>query len=197
MSQASTESDGLTRIRELLEPEPTLMEHTVGGERIFEGCVLDLDHLEVELDDGSRAWREVVRNPGGAGVVAIRDGCVCLVRQYRIALGRMTLEIPAGKLEHGEPGEICAARELAEEAGLTAEKLIPLVSTVGAPGFSNECTQVFLAKGLSQGAAHPDPGEFVNVVWLPVNDVVAAIRAGLVQDAKTVSGILAALTFGC
>ena len=182
----------LDEVRRALEPEPSLFERVTRHEPVWEGKIFSVDYLEVELADGSRAWREVVHHHGGAGVVAIRDGRVCLVRQYRVVLGRVTLEIPAGKLEADERGEDCAARELAEETGLRADKLVHLATVLGSPGFTDEHTEVFLAQGLSQGAARPDEGEVVRVVWLPMEEVVHAISAGLIQDGKTVAGVLAA-----
>ena len=114
------------------------------------------------------------------------------MRQYRVVLGRVTLEIPAGKLEAGEQGESCAARELAEETGLRAEKLVHLATVLGSPGFTDEHTEVFLAQGLSQGTSRPDEGVVVRVVWIPLDEVMHAISAGLIQDGKTVAGVLAA-----
>ena len=189
-------SEGLEAIRAALACDPALYEGVVRTERAWEGTIFSVEHLEVELSDGSRAWREVVRHHGGAGVVAVRDGRVCLVRQYRVALGRMTLEIPAGKVDPSEPREVCAARELTEETGLVAERLELLTESYGAPGFTNEHTSVYLAHGLTQGEASLDEGEFLNVVWVPLEDALAAIRAGLIDDAKTVSGILAAKAYG-
>ena len=109
-----------------------------------------------------------------------------------MVLGRVTLEIPAGKLEADERGESCAARELLEETGLRAEKLIHLATVLGSPGFTDEHTEVFLAQGLSQGTARPDEGEVVRTVWIPLDEVMHAISAGLIQDGKTVAGVLAA-----
>ena len=187
---------GLEAIRRALEIDPVLAERVVGTERPWEGKIFSVEHLRVELSDGSLDWREIVRHNGGAGVVAVRDGRVCLVRQYRVALGCMTLEIPAGKVAPSEPRDVCAARELAEETGLVAERLELLTESYGAPGFTNEHTSVYFAHGVSQGEARLDEGEFLNVVWVPVGDAVAAIREGLIQDAKTVEGILAAKAFG-
>ena len=101
-------------------------------------------------------------------------------------MGRMTLEIPAGKLEMGEEPASCAARELAEETGLVADELVPLAVSAGSIGFTNEATRVFLARGLHQSEAHPDEGEFDGVVWLPLEDILAGVRAGLIQDSKTI-----------
>lgn len=186
----------LDAVRRALAPDPALAERVVATDHAWAGRIFSVDHLEVELSDGSRGWREVVRHHGGAGVVAARDGRVCLVRQHRVVLGRVTLEIPAGKLDAGERGVDCAARELAEETGLLADELVPLVTTLGSPGFTDERTEVFLARGLSQGPSAPDPGELVRVLWLPVDEALAAVRAGLLQDAKTVAGLLAASAAG-
>ena len=187
---------GLEAIRRALEIDPVLAERVVDAERPWEGKIFSVEHLRVELSDGSLDWREIVRHNGGAGVVAVRDGRVCLVRQYRVALGCMTLEIPAGKVDPAERRDVCAARELTEETGLVAERLELLTESYGAPGFTNEHTSVYFAHGISQGEARLDEGEFLNVVWVPVDDAVAAIREGLIQDAKTVEGILAAKAFG-
>ena len=129
-------------------------------------------------------------------MVAVREGRVCLVRQYRCALGRVTLEIPAGRLEPGEEPRAAAARELAEETGLVASDLRHLVRVYGSPGFTDEKTDVFLATGLAQGPACPDKGEFLRVAWLPATDVVRALLAGAIQDSKTVCGVLAARAAG-
>lgn len=189
-------SQGLEEIRGALADDPALHEEVLRTEREWEGRIFSVERLEVQLSDGSRGWRELVRHHGGAGVVAVRDGRVCLVRQYRVALGRTTLEIPAGKVDPGEPREVCAARELTEETGLVAERLELLTESYGAPGFTNEHTSVYFAHGLTQGEASLDEGEFLNVIWVPVDDALCAIRSGLLDDAKTVSGILAARAYG-
>ena len=189
-------SEGLEKVRRALELDPALVERVVSSEREWEGKIFAVEHLRVELSDGSLDWREVVRHHGGAGVVAVMGGRVCLVRQYRVALGCMTLEIPAGKVDPDEARDVCAARELTEETGLVAERLELLTESYGAPGFTDEHTSVYFAHGLRQGSARLDEGEFLNVVWVGVDDAVAAIREGLIQDAKTVEGILAAKAFG-
>ena len=88
-------SEGLDAIRAALEPDDALFERVVSTNVEWEGKIFSVEHQRVELSDGSLDWREIVRHHGGAGVLAVRDGQVCLVRQYRVALGRMTLEIPA------------------------------------------------------------------------------------------------------
>ena len=172
------------------------VERVVGETRVWDGKIFRVRTLDVALPDGTTGYREVVWHNGGAGVCAVRDGRMCLVRQYRVAMGRMSLEIPAGKLDAGEDPAHCAARELAEETGLVAQRLEFVARAAGSIGFTNEATSVFLAHGLSAGTARPDSGEFVDVVWLPVRDVVAAARAGLIQDGKTIIGALAAVERG-
>ncbi len=182
----------LDTIRKLLETDSRYFEKVERIHKEWDGRIFSVETLDVRLSDGSAGWREIVRHNGGAGVCAIRDGKICLVRQYRVALGRMSLEIPAGKLDPGEDPAICAARELEEETGLVAERIEPLAVSAGAPGFNNEKTRIFAAHGLAQGPANPDAGEFVDVVWLPISDMVEAIRAGLIEDAKTVVSVFAA-----
>ena len=188
--------DELERIRELLRDDASLVERVVGETRVWDGKIFRVRTLDVALPDGTTGYREVVWHNGGAGVCAVRDGRMCLVRQYRVAMGRMSLEIPAGKLDAGEDPAHCAARELEEETGLVAHRLEFVARAAGSIGFTNEATSVFLAHGLCAGTARPDRGEFVDVVWLPVRDVLAAARAGLIQDGKTIIGALAAVERG-
>ena len=192
MSTRPSEDD-LDRIRTYLAPDDRLREEVMATHTQWEGRIFSAQTLDVRLSDGSRATRETVSHHGGAGVCAVREGRICLVRQWRVALDRMTLEIPAGKLDAGEEPAACAARELEEETGLVAERLVPVATAVGSPGFSNEATHIFHALGLSQGVAHPDAGECVDVVWLPLADVERAIGEGLIIDSKTIIAILSAI----
>ncbi|MDM8271227.1 NUDIX domain-containing protein [Thermophilibacter provencensis] len=189
-------SEGLDVIRRALEHDEALYEKVVSSKTEWEGMIFSVERQEVELSDGSHGLRDLVRHHGGAGVVAVMDGRVCLVRQYRVALDRMTLEIPAGKVDPAEPRDVCAARELTEETGLVADRLELLTEAYGAPGFTNEHTSVYYAHGLTQGPSRLDEGEFLNVVWVDVDDAIEAIRLGLIDDAKTVTGILAAKAYG-
>lgn len=182
----------LGEIRSALEIDPLLVETPVSVSEEWRGRVFAVELMEVDVPGSGRGTRELVRHNGGAAVVAVREGRVCLVRQYRVALGRMTLEVPAGRLEPGEKGADAAARELREETGLVAGHMEPLVCVYGSPGFTNEHTDVFLATDLTAGEATPDEGELVSALWLPLSDVLAAIETGLIKDGKTVSGVLAA-----
>lgn len=184
--------DQFPEVRAALAQDPALFERVVTCDELWRGRIFSVELMDVELADGTHGRREIVRHHGGAGVVAIREGRVCLVRQYRVAQGRVTLEIPAGKIEGDEPGSACAARELMEETGLVASELVLLANVLGSPGFTDEHTEVFLARGLMQGRPAPDNGEVVKVVWIPVEQVLAAIRAGVIRDGKTVIGLMAA-----
>ncbi len=167
-------------------------ERIVESSTPWRGRIFSVELDKVELPDGGIGEREIVRHRGGACVAAVRDGQICLVRQYRIALGRETLEVPAGKLEVGEDPLECARRELEEEAGLCAESLEQVATTAGSPGFTDELTRIFLARGLTQHEAHPDPDEFVECVWMPLSEAIGKIRSLEIQDAKTVVAILVA-----
>lgn len=131
---------------------------------------------------------------GAAAVVAIDDeGQVILVRQHRVAVGRQTLELPAGKLDSPEEDPlVCARRELSEETGLEAECWQPLTVLETTPGFCTERIHIWLATGLKQGDAHPDEGEFVALQRMPLSKAVELVMNGSIRDGKTVTGILMA-----
>lgn len=161
-------------------------------ERAWEGRIFDVDTLRVSLPDGRPARRDVVRHPGAVALVALTDdGRVCLVRQYRTALDRVTVELPAGKLDPGEDPEHCAHRELLEETGFKAEKLALLTSIVTSCGFSDEVIHIYMATGLTFAGSDPDADEFLNVDLVDTAEFVDAALDGRVEDAKTVVGALA------
>ena len=186
----SADDARLDHIRQLLKDDPALVERVDVREGMWRNAIFSAERWQVTQPDGVSSERDIVLHNGGAGVCVVRDGKMCLVRQYRVALGRMTLEIPAGKIDPKEDPATCAARELTEETGLVAERLIPIAMSCSAPGFTNEKTRIYYADGISQHPAHPDPDEFVDVVWVPLDEVLAAVRAGIIEDAKTVVSAL-------
>lgn len=190
--------DGVPQsIREALSaPTGGLEERVLAEHQRWAGKIFSAVQLDVRQPDGTGGVRDIVWHHGGAGVAAVRDGRICLVRQWRVSLGRMSLEIPAGRLEEGEDPALCAARELAEETGLQAERLEFVACAAGSIGFTNESTHIFLARGLSAHPAHPDEGEFVDVAWVALPDVIEAARLGAIQDAKTIIAAYAALAAG-
>ncbi len=180
----------LDLLKQALEPDKRLVEEPMHTSPQWRGRVFGVDVMDVTQPDGRTGRRELVRHNGGCGVVAVRDdGRMCLVRQWRVALGRMTVEIPAGRIERGEDAADAAARELVEETGLVSTKPLEQVATsYGSPGFTDECTRIFYADQLEQGPARPDDDEFVGVLWADPAAVVQASLDGLVVDAKTIIG---------
>ncbi len=155
------------------------------------GRIFNVNRLQVELPDGRKALRDVVRHPGAVAVVALTDeGRICLVRQYRTALGRVTVEIPAGKLDPGEDPLECAGRELLEETGMVAEKMAFLTTIATSDGFCDELIHIYMATGLSFDKSSPDADEFINVDLVEVGELVDAVLDGRIEDAKTVVGAL-------
>ncbi|HYE12840.1 MAG TPA: NUDIX hydrolase [Pyrinomonadaceae bacterium] len=161
-------------------------------EEIYRGRIFDVAVDTVR--EGARTYtREVVRHNGGAAAVAcFDDGTVALVRQYRHPAGRYVLELPAGKLEEGEPPAVCAARELEEEVGAVPGRMELLSEFFTTPGFCGEKIWVFLATELTETAPTHEEDELIEVVRLPVGRAVEMIGSREIEDAKTVIGLLLA-----
>jgi len=171
-----------------------LREEIVGKEPCFEGRLIRVEQWRVRLPDGSHAYREAVLHPGAAAVVAVDEcGLVALVRQHRVVVDEVMLEIPAGKLDHaGEDPLACARRELREETGLSAARWRLLTTMHPAPAFCNERVALYLATGLTEGAARLDEGEFLRVERMPLAEAVSLVLAGALRDGKTALGLLMA-----
>ena len=168
-----------------------LAENPLTEDVAWTGRIFNVNRLQVELPDGRKAVRDVVRHPGAVAIVALTDeGRICLVRQYRTALGRVTVEIPAGKLDPGEDPLECAGRELLEETGMVAEKMAFLTTIATSDGFCDELIHIYMATGLSFDKSSPDADEFINVDLVEVGELVDAVLDGRIEDAKTVVGAL-------
>ena len=168
-----------------------LAEHPRTEDVAWTGRIFNVNRLQVELPDGRRALRDVVRHPGAVAIVALtEEGRICLVRQYRTALGRVTVEIPAGKLSAGEDPLECANRELLEETGMVAEKMAFLTTIASSDGFCDELIHIYMATGLTFAKSSPDDDEFINVDLVEVSELVDAVLDGRIEDAKTVVGAL-------
>ncbi|NLN27813.1 MAG: NUDIX hydrolase [Firmicutes bacterium] len=138
----------------------------------------------------------VFPHPGAVAVVAVRDGHVALIRQYRPAVERMMLEIPAGVLEPGEDPAQAAARELEEETGLIAGKLERIGGLYATPGYSAEYLHVFLATDLTEGKTAFDPGEQIDeLIWATPAELTEAVRRGQLEDAKTIAALFLLQTY--
>jgi ADP-ribose pyrophosphatase len=160
---------------------------------VFQGRAVRLDLERVVLPNGHEIELEIVRHPGGAATVALDEqDRVCLLRQYRHAAGGWLWELPAGKLDAGEAPQHTASRELAEEAGVTAADWTSLGRLVSSPGVFTEVVHLFLAQGLSATPTAPEPGECLEVHWVPRDQAVRRALDGDIDDGKTVVGLLRA-----
>jgi 8-oxo-dGTP pyrophosphatase MutT (NUDIX family) len=158
---------------------------------VFTGRVLRLNLETVTLPNGSVAELEIAHHPGGAAVVAVdAEGRVCLLRQFRHAAGGWLTELPAGKLDGGEPPLACAQRELAEEAGVVARRWDKLGEVYSSPGVLTEVIHLFLARDLAASDARPEEHEVFEAEWIPVPEAVALAASGRLRDAKSVVGLL-------
>ncbi|MEJ0086606.1 MAG: NUDIX hydrolase [Pseudomonadota bacterium] len=160
---------------------------------IYDGRVIKVSVDTVDLPNGMRVPLEIVRHPGGAAVVALdARNRVCVLRQYRHAAGGYIYELPAGKLEPGEPPEATIKRELAEEAGMYAAQWQSLGAYFSSPGVFTEIIHLYLATGLEPVAARPEADEVFEIEWWPLDQAVERARSGELADAKTIIGILRA-----
>jgi ADP-ribose pyrophosphatase len=152
--------------------------------------VVDIEQMEVEIGDHRCHTYQVIRHPGGAGVLPVyADDTVCLIRQLRPAVDTVLLEIPAGRLSPGEDPALCASRELQEETGITAEKLIPLGPILSSPGVFDEIIHLYAANGLTQGAAQPEDDEEIEVLRIPRGEALQMALDGRISDAKTLAAL--------
>jgi 8-oxo-dGTP pyrophosphatase MutT (NUDIX family) len=160
---------------------------------IYRGKVVDVTLERVHLPNGRDIELELVRHPGGAAVVALdAQRRVCLLRQYRFAAGGWLWELPAGKREAGEDPDLTAARELQEEAGVMADDWTPLGFMHSSPGVFNEVIHLYLARRLTPCGQQHEPGEVMEVHWLPFAEALDRCRDGGITDAKTLVGLFRA-----
>jgi 8-oxo-dGTP pyrophosphatase MutT (NUDIX family) len=156
----------------------------------YRGRVVNVYCDDVLLPNGHRETLEVVRHPGGASVVAIdAEGQVCLIRQYRHAVGEWIWELPAGRLEPQEPPDITAARELEEEAGYRAHRWQSLGRILSSPGVFDEIIHLYLAQELTAVGLRQEPGELIEVHWFTFASAMQMVQSGQIIDAKTIVGL--------
>lgn len=169
-----------------------LTEHPLASELVFDGGLLKVRRDLVRLPDGGQASREYIRHPGAVAVVPLfDDGSLLLERQFRYPHAREFIEIPAGKLEPGEPPLDTARRELLEETGYTAAEWTRIGTLHTAIAYTDEAIGLFVATKLTRtGAAQLDAGEFVETLIVPFDEALAMLRDGRITDAKTVAALL-------
>ena len=168
----------------------------VASRREYTGRVVNLDIDQVRFPHGKVGELELIRHSGASAVLPFlgdpegEDPTILLIRQYRYAADGFIYEIPAGRLEPGEPPEQCAVRELREETGCTAVKMEHLYTMYTTPGFTDERIHLFAATGLERGESALEQDEFVEVVPTAMSAALRLIRDGTINDAKTALSIL-------
>jgi len=168
-------------------------EKTVSKEHKYTGNIISVDRLTVTLPNGRKATRDVVNHPGASVIIPLNsNGELYMVKQYRKPIDRVSLELPAGKLDPGEEPPVCAARELKEETGLEAGSIKHIISVHSTPGFCNEVLHMYVATDLKEGEAHADEDEFISTEKIAVNELINMILNHEITDAKTIIGVLLA-----
>jgi ADP-ribose pyrophosphatase len=168
----------------------------VATRRAYTGRVISLDVDRVRFPDGTEGDLEMVRHPGASAVVpflsdpAGDDPQVLLMRQYRYAAEDYLFEVPAGRLDPGEDPAACAHRELAEETGCRATGMHHLFTMYTTPGFTDEKIHLYMATGITMGAARREADEFIELKPVALSEALAMIERGEIQDAKTALAIL-------
>jgi ADP-ribose pyrophosphatase len=163
----------------------------IDSQRVHEGRLLKIDLDQVQLPGNRQASLETIRHPGAAAALPfLPDGRVLLVRQYRHAMGGWILEVPAGKLDHGEPPAECAVREVEEEVGHRVGDLRELGAIFTTPGFTDEIIWLYEAHDLTPTETAHEADEVIEVIALEFAEAVAAVRDGRIRDGKSVATIL-------
>ena len=171
------------------------MEKWIKQEEIHKGKIFSLWGGQVALDNGEIAVREYIRHSGGVGIVPVVDGKVVLIRQFRIAIERELIELPAGRLEPNEDPMACAARELEEEIGYRANRLIPIASYFSSVGSSNERMYLFLALDLEKTERRLEADERIREVVIPIEKIKEKLDNQEFEDSKTIIGLREALAY--
>ena len=172
--------------------ENELIEKKLSTEEIFDGIVLHVQRDTIGLPNGKEGIREVIRHVGAVCVAPLTDeGELIVERQYRYAVGQVMTEIPAGKLDYaGEDRLAAAQRELKEETGYIAERWTDIGLYYPAPAYSDEKITMYLAEGLHAGERHLDEDEFLEVVKVPLDELVSDVVNGRITDGKTQIAVL-------
>ena len=168
-----------------------LTEKKIDSQVMYNGGFIEVLKDRVQLPDGSMSTREYITHPGAVAVLALLDnGKLVMERQYRYPLHREFIELPAGKIDEGEDILFCAQRELLEETGYVASEWIHLTTAWPCIGYSDECMEYFLARGLTHQGGKLDDGEFLEVFELSLEEALEWVRVGKIDDSKTIVGLL-------
>ncbi len=171
------------------------MEKWIKKEEIHKGKIFSLMGGQVSLDNGEIAVREYIQHSGGVAIVPVIDDSVILIRQFRISIERELIELPAGRLELDEKPMDCAARELEEEIGYRANKLIPIASYFASVGNSNERMYLFLALDLEKTERQLESDERIREVAMSLETIKEKLANQEFEDSKTIIGLREALVY--
>lgn len=171
------------------------METWIDSKVVFSGRIFSVRTGLVSLDDGSNTQRDIVEHAGGVAIVPIIGNEIVLIRQFRVSIGREIVELPAGRLENGEAPESCAIREMEEELGYRAEKLVLAHSYYSSVGFTTERMYVYLGFDLRETKKKPEWDERIQIVKFPISEIESKLLHGEFEDSKTIIGLYAMLLY--
>ncbi len=162
----------------------------VRSKRIYQGKIFELLKETVITENGIASNMEIIRHPGASAIVPFLDEeTIILIRQYRHAIGRSIWEIPAGTLNDNETPIVCAQRELTEETGYSSDEWHKLSEIIPVPGYSNEHIHLYVATNLTLSTQNLDPDEVIKIHPFKLEDALAMIHEGEIQDGKTMCGL--------
>lgn len=167
-------------------------EKTLSSEYVFRGKVIDVKRDDILVSNGHKSIREVVEHSGGVVILAIKDGKILTVNQFRYPIKTTSIELPAGKLEVGEDPDFASKRELEEETGYIAKNWKSLGYIYTSVGFCNEKLYLYLATDLEYKQVNPDEDEIIEAKECPIKEVFEMIDNGKINDAKTLCALLRA-----
>ena len=171
----------------LEQVDAALTEKVIAEDTVFHGRFLRVYRQTVRLPNGCESYREMIRHPGAAAMIALDSrGMIVMERQWRAPAGSAFWEIPAGKIDAGETPEMTARRELKEEAALVAQQWVFLGTIHNAIGYSNEHIEIYLAQNLQASEQSLDENEFLSLHRMPWKDVLEMTRTGEITDVKTI-----------
>lgn len=165
-------------------------EKTASVNYVYKGKIINVRKDTAILPNGAQAVREMIEHSGGSAIVCEKDGKILLVKQFRYPYCEELWEIPAGKLNEGEDPAQTAIRELEEEGGIKAEKVVKLFDVYPTPAYTNEIIRIYRAEGISQSKAHLDDDEFLLAKWIDKEEIKKMISNGQIKDAKTLIALL-------
>lgn len=169
-------------------------EETIKSKIVYDGKILTVYKDDVEISDGTKAFREVVKHSGGVVILAVKEDKILLVKQFRYPMKQAMFELPAGKLEKDENPFEAAKRELEEETGYRAKNWTDLGYIFTSPGYSNEKLYLYKAENLTFTKCKPDKGEIIQAFEFDKKDVLKMMKSGEISDAKSLCAFMRAFS---